>query len=110
MLRWVSMTLWTLAALTAAAFLNANRSPVVISLDPFAPENPALTLPPMQLWMVILLALFVGFFIGAVGMWASGRGVRRRAGERKREIRGLKKEVRQATEAAAGGANLPAVR
>ena len=110
-MRFLSKILWLLAAIAVVAFFSANRQVVVLSFDPFSIENAAFTSPPMQLWMVILLSMFAGFFFGAAGMWATGRGVRTRARERKREVKTLKKEVRQATAAAAPlGETLPAVR
>ncbi|MEL6365787.1 MAG: lipopolysaccharide assembly protein LapA domain-containing protein [Pseudomonadota bacterium] len=112
MLKLVSQALWLAALVLIVAFFTANRQVVVLSFDPFSAESPSFTAPPLQLWMVILLSMFAGFFFGAAGMWATGRGVRTRSRQRKRAVKDLQKEVRQATQAAAavGRETLPAVR
>ncbi|MEK7265081.1 MAG: LapA family protein [Pseudomonadota bacterium] len=72
-------------------FLIANRQPVALSLDPFSTESPALATPPVFLWVWLILSVLIGFFIGAAGMWMSGRELRIRAKADRLELKSLKK-------------------
>jgi len=72
-------------------FLIANRQPVALSLDPFSTESPAVATAPVFLWVWLVLALLIGFFIGAAGMWMSGRELRIRARADRLELKALKK-------------------
>ena len=78
--------------LVLVLFLVANRHPVAISLDPTSAEHPAVTSPALPLWVWLMLFLLMGFFLGATGMWMSGRDRRRRAAEDRREMQALKRE------------------
>lgn len=57
----------------AAFFAIANRESVTISLWPVLDE---IRLP---LFLALTLALYLGFILGAIVAWWSGRGARRRA-------------------------------
>lgn len=78
-------------------FLIANREPVALSLDPFSTESPAIATPPIFLWVWLVLALLAGFFLGALGMWMSGRELRIRAKADRLELKALKKAAADAT-------------
>ncbi|OFW98520.1 MAG: hypothetical protein A3E78_10270 [Alphaproteobacteria bacterium RIFCSPHIGHO2_12_FULL_63_12] len=78
-------------------FLIANRQPVALSLDPFSTESPALATPPVFLWVWLILAVLIGFFIGAFGMWMSERELRVRAKADRLELKALKKAAAAAT-------------
>ena len=86
------------------AFTFANRAPVRLSFDPISPDSPLGITAPLFVWL--LAALFAGFFLGAGAMWFTAGGVRRKARQRKREVKKLKKEA----EAASTGETLPALR
>lgn len=96
------------AFLAAVVFLFANRQPVTISFDPFSAQAPALVSPPVPLWMALAGAMLAGFVVGAVGMWLSNGGLRRRAHARKREVERLRKEADAL--AATAPQTLPSVR
>lgn len=96
-LRWVVFV--PLGALIVL-FLIANRQPVALSLDPFSTENPAVATPPVFLWVWLILALLIGFFIGAAGMWMSERELRIRARADRLELKALKKAAADAARAA----------
>lgn len=80
-------------------FLIANRQLVALSLDPFSTESPALATPPVFLWVWLILAVLIGFFIGALGMWMSERELRVRAKADRLELKALKKAAAAAARA-----------
>ena len=80
-------------------FLIANRTLVALSLDPFSTETPAIATPALPLWIWLVLALLVGFFIGAAGMWVSERELRIRAKADRLELKALKKAAADAERA-----------
>ncbi|RFB05456.1 LapA family protein [Parvularcula marina] len=79
--------------LLLVVFFVANRQMVRISLDPTSLENPALATPAIPLWAALIACLIVGFLLGAFGMWLSAGSLRRKAKDRKREIRRLEDEL-----------------
>ena len=79
-----------------AVFLAANSDPVVLSMDPFSKEAPAIAVGPISLAYVLLIPLFLGFVLGGFGMWLSGGKARLLARERQREVRRLREELREA--------------
>jgi uncharacterized integral membrane protein len=72
--------IWTLLAFPAAAILIAlavaNRHSVVMKLDPFKPEAPAIALN-LPLYAYLFGALFAGIVLGGVASWL-GQGKWRR--------------------------------
>ena len=89
-----------------AIFLIANRQPVALSLDPFSTESPAISTPAVFLWVWLVIALLIGFAMGAAGMWMSGREMRIRAKADRLELKALRKaaaasEARQQDQAPA---------
>lgn len=110
MKKWLFRLIWVPVLVVAVLFLVANRTPVVISLDPFNPDNPALSTPAVFLWVWLMLMLFVGLGIGSLGTWLSGREPRAQARDNRREIKALKKELAVMTaraEAATASADAP---
>lgn len=88
----VSWTFSLLFALALAVFLVANRRPVAISLDPLNAAEPAIETFALPLWLWLVSALLFGFFLGALGMWASGAKRRQKAREDRLAITALRKE------------------
>lgn len=106
-LRTLLITLPILVVLVALAV--ANRSPVVLSLDPFGGATPgyAVTMP---LFLALFAALLLGILIGGGVAWASG-WQRRRVLTRRYKV--LQREVESTRPQpsgplAHGGASLPA--
>lgn len=92
-------------------FLVANRQPVRISLDPFSVDDPAVASAAMPLWAALVFTLTVGFVLGAFGMWLSNGSLRRKAKERRQEIKRLQHELKLAAgEPQENGSRLPALR
>lgn len=91
-LKFLSWIIWVALGALIVIFLFANRQLVAISLDPVSVNSPAITSPALPLWVWLMTALFVGFFIGAVGMWTSGRPKREKARLDREAVATLKKE------------------
>jgi hypothetical protein len=60
------------------AIAVANRQPVALILDPFRPENPALSVA-LPLYAYLLGALIVGVIIGGAATWMGQRRWRQTA-------------------------------
>ena len=73
-------------------FAIANREPVVLSLDPFAPGAPAWSVQ-LPLFLVILLAVMVGVVIGSISDWLAQGRYRREARHSRTELRRLEQEA-----------------
>ena len=97
MRKFLFSILLLLFGLLVLLFLVANRQAVFISLDPIDVDHPALALGPMPLWAALMAMMLVGYMLGGIGMWISGRGTRRKASERKIRIRELEHELALAT-------------
>jgi hypothetical protein len=93
MKKLVSRLIWFPVGALIVLFFVANRQPVAVSFDPLSTDHPALATRPLFLWVWLLLALLIGVFIGAAGMWTSGRPARRRARAEHRELKALKREA-----------------
>jgi putative membrane protein len=73
-------------ALVLAVFAAWNVEPVKVSFWPFFE-------PTVQLYLVALIPLLLGFFAGAVVTWINGRHWRREARRRARRIEALEREL-----------------
>lgn len=91
-------------------FFVANRQPVKISMDPTSLEDPAFYLGPVPMWTALAGTLFLGYGLGAAGMWFSSGGLRARANARKKEIRQLKAELALYADRPTRAESLPALR
>lgn len=113
MRRFLTSVFLCVAGIVLIAFLVANRTPVTISFDPTSLSDPAISLR-VPLWTAPAGGLLVGYLLGAMGMWMSNSGLRRRASRRKQEVRELQREVDLANDVPVkhtpSGARLPALR
>jgi uncharacterized integral membrane protein len=80
-----------LAALLVLLAL-ANRRPVLLSLDPFAPESTAYAIE-LPLFLVVLTSVAIGLIIGTVADWIGQGRYRREARDRRHEVRRLEEEA-----------------
>lgn len=93
MRKLLAYLLFLVLGLAMVVFFVANRQPVRISLDPTSLDNPALATPELPLWAALAFCLMIGFGLGAFGMWLSAGSLRRKAKNRKKEIRRLEGEL-----------------
>jgi len=94
MKKLLSRLLWIPLFAIIVLFLVANRQLVAVSLDPFNAANPAVTTPALFLWVWLILTFFIGFAVGACGMWASGRPRRQQARMERRELKAMRREMK----------------
>lgn len=94
MKKLLSRLLWIPLFAIVVLFLIANRQLVAVSLDPFNAANPAVTTPAMFLWVWLILLFFIGFSVGAFGMWVSGRPRRYQARLERRELKAMRKDMK----------------
>ena len=99
------MLLMFLLGLLLVVFFLANRQDVLLSMDPFSQDDPALALGPMPLAVHLGLMLLIGFGLGAFGMYLSGHKKRVALRQARREARRLREELKEAR-----AAGLPALR
>lgn len=89
-------------ALVLILLAVANRTPVLLSLDPFAPDAPEIGLT-VPLFAVILGSVAIGVILGGVGSWMAG-GKHRRARRRSaRDVNRLEAETERLRAAMAAG-------
>lgn len=110
MLRLLSYLIALPLAVVLIALAVANRAPVTLSLDPFSPEAPAMTVTT-PLFMALFAALVLGIVIGGGASWLAQGKWRRVARERRFEVAKWRHEAdryRERSEATAAGPALPA--
>lgn len=73
-------------------FALANRVPVVVSLDPFSPGEPAWSIQ-LPLFLVIILAVMLGVIVGGFADWLRQGRYRREARYGRSEVRRLEQEA-----------------
>lgn len=105
--RLLSILIGLPLSILAVALAVANRKPVTVSLDPFAPDTPALSVT-LPLFAVVFAALIVGVIAGGVVTWARQGRFRREARAARRELKKASSAPAEASRSAALG--LPAPR
>ena len=105
MTRFLTVIALTLLGIALVVFLLANRQEVLLSMDPFSQEDPALAVGPLPLSVHLVISLLIGFGLGAFGMYLSGHKRRRELREKRRELRRVQAELKEAR-----AANLPVLR
>ena len=78
-------------AIVIVALSVANRHAVVLSLDPFNGEAPAVAVA-VPLFVVFFAALAVGVLLGGIGVWLGQGRWRRQARALKREATTVRRE------------------
>jgi uncharacterized integral membrane protein len=110
--KFFSLVIGVPLAILLVLFALANRNWVLLSLDPFAPETPALSVS-LPLFVVVFLALMLGVILGGVADWLRQGRYRREVRSRRVEIRRLEAEKQELAARAPiepSGAGLPALR
>lgn len=87
----------------------ANRHPVTLSVDPFAPETPAISVT-LPFFVFLFAAVFVGLLLGGFGAWLKQGHWRREARDRRYEAARWRNEADRLKESVtkAKGPALPA--
>ncbi len=91
-------------ALILIALALANRAPVQLSLDPFQPDAPALSVT-VPLFIALFLALMLGVLIGGIAAWIGQGKHRREKRQHRREadrLRADAEKLRAGAPASAG--------
>ncbi len=85
---------WVVAVpigVVVVALSVANRKPIVVSLDPFRPDDPAVAVS-VPLFALVLGALVLGIVLGGLTVWWRQRVFRRAARVNRREVARLENE------------------
>ncbi|MGH6760594.1 MAG: lipopolysaccharide assembly protein LapA domain-containing protein [Phyllobacterium sp.] len=89
-------------AIVLIALSVANRGPVIFTVDPFNPGNPALSYSaPLFVWL--FLALILGLLIGSFATWYKQGRHRKQARENRDEAARLRTQADQMQKAARAG-------
>jgi uncharacterized integral membrane protein len=83
-------------------FAVANRHLVTVSFDPFGSRDPALDLPPLPLFVVIIAAVISGVLAGGLATWFRQRRWRRAARQHEADARQVRAQLADLRAAAAG--------
>jgi uncharacterized integral membrane protein len=95
-------------AILIVMFAVANRASVAVSLDPFSSSAPALTVH-VPLFLLLLVALIVGVFVGGFAAWLRQSKWRRTARHLERELRTARAETEDARRRLAAAQAAPPV-
>ena len=76
----------------------ANRHTVTLSLNPFDPQDPRLTVTDIPLFWVIFASLGVGIVVGGIAVWTRQGRWRKEARVKRREAAKWHKEADQLRE------------
>ena len=74
-------------------FAVANRHFVTVSLDPFDSASPSITLPPVPLFVVIIVSAILGVAVGGTATWFRQRHWRRAARQHEADARRARSEL-----------------
>ncbi|WP_106753671.1 lipopolysaccharide assembly protein LapA domain-containing protein [Pannonibacter carbonis] len=114
MTRFLKNIILFIIALVLLPLSVANRHGVNISLNPFDPQDPRLTITDVPLFWVIFAAILVGILLGGLGAWAKQGKWRREARVKRSEADKWHREADQLRAVVAdkstttGGPALPA--
>lgn len=81
----------------------ANRHTVSLSLNPFDPADPRLTVSDVPLFWIIFASLGCGILVGGIGTWAKQGRWRKEARVKRREADMWHKEADQLREMGTSG-------
>ncbi len=105
MRRFVSLLIGLPVSILVIALAVANRREVLVSLDPFSPSAPVLSMT-VPLYAVIFGALILGVVLGGLVTWLRQGRFRREARQARRDL----KKTGASPAAPAPGLTLPAPR
>ena len=95
MTRFVKYVILFAIAVVLLPLAVTNRHTVSLSLNPFDPQDPRLTIPDIPLFWVIFASLLIGIILGGFGAWARQGRWRKEARVKRREADKWHKEADQ---------------
>ncbi|MBO6756546.1 MAG: LapA family protein [Roseibium sp.] len=98
MTRFVKNIILLAVAVFLVPLSVANRHTVSLSLNPFDPQDPRLTIADIPLFWVIFASLAVGIVLGGIGAWAKQGKWRKEARTKRREADRWHREADQLRE------------
>lgn len=107
MTRFIKNLILLAIAVVLVPLSVANRHTVSLSLNPFDPQDPRLTIPDIPLFWVIFASLGLGILVGGIGAWAKQGRWRKEARAKRREADKWHKEADQLRETSNSGQVLP---
>jgi uncharacterized integral membrane protein len=107
MLRFLGLLILLPIAVVVVALAVANRHAVMLSLDPFNPTAPALSVQA-PLYLVVFAAVALGILLGGIGAWTNQGRWRREARARRAEAARWRSEAMRLREREAERLGLPA--
>jgi uncharacterized integral membrane protein len=87
MRKFLSTLVVVLLGLIFIVFAVANRHLVTVSFDPFGSGDSAFNLPPVPLFVIIIVSLIAGVFAGGSATWFRQRRWRRAARQHEADAR-----------------------
>jgi uncharacterized integral membrane protein len=85
-------------------FAVANRHLVTVSFDPFGSSDPVFDLPPLPLFVIIIVAVISGVLAGGLATWFRQRRWRRAARQHEADARQARAQLADLRAAAASTA------
>lgn len=98
MTRFIKNVIYFAIAVVLIPLSVANRHTVSLSLNPFDPADPRLTVSDIPLFWIIFASLGVGIIVGGLGAWAKQGRWRKEARVKRREAAKWHKEADQLRE------------
>lgn len=107
MARFIKNVILFVIAIVVIALAVVNRHPVSLSLNPFDPLDPRLTIQNIPLFWIMFASVCVGIVVGGIGAWSRQGRWRKEARSKRREAAKWHREADQLREqqdsAAPGG-------
>ncbi|MEP3046867.1 MAG: lipopolysaccharide assembly protein LapA domain-containing protein [Roseibium sp.] len=107
MTRFIKNLILLAIAVVLVPLSVANRHTVSLSLNPFDPQDPRLTVPDIPLFWIIFASLGIGIIIGGMGAWAKQGRWRKEARNKRREADKWHQEADQLREMNTTGQAIP---
>ncbi|CTQ54525.1 hypothetical protein LP7551_03059 [Roseibium album] len=98
MSRFVKNVILFAIAVVLVPLSVANRHTVSLSLNPFDPLDPRLTITEIPLFWIIFASLGIGIIVGGIGAWAKQGRWRKEARSKRREADKWHREADQLRE------------
>lgn len=105
--RFVKNIVLIVIAIVLVPLSVANRHSVSLSLNPFDPQDPRLTISDIPMFWVIFASLGIGIIVGGIGAWAKQGRWRKEARVKRREADKWHQEADQLRERTESQPNTP---